>query len=102
MEVCMGSFELERCDTCEILSQETLDKICVNSPLPPPQKIFVKSSIIGGNMKCRQEESTSLYKKFHSKAIGQLIVRDESAQWLHGSEARRHAATEVANLMFHS
>ena len=53
-------------------------------------------------MKCRQEESTSLYKKFHSKAIGQLIVRDESAQWLHGSEARRQSATDVADLMFHS
>ena len=99
----MGSFELERCDTCEILSQETLDKICVNSPLPPPQKIFVKSSMIGENLKFREEgNSTSLYKKFHSKAIGQLIVRDESAQWLHGSEARRQSATDVADLMFHS
>ena len=93
----MSNLQLGRCCRLEF-EQECVYK--ESSSLPAPQKFAPKSAYVLGKSKLAAcSFDLAGYRRLYSKAMGQVIVREECAQWLDGPEEQRVAASGVADLI---
>ena len=101
MQFLMESFDLERCShmVCPDVKESLPGRGSV-SLMPPPSKFLARSSTVQERRyDCVDSSAMAQVKEKLFRSMGEMISREESAQWVCGDEESQRSARVTANLI---